>query len=206
MQTNAPSSVIQRPGNRGVGTRNYIVVMGDDRTYLRLREKTRRYVCRDCIEAYPNIDGIVAVTHTEGGESKTPNNIDMLLRTLAGFTVHPNIGAMLLVDYGTESVTNEMLKAYMAREGYVLDDVVHHFHRLHGSFDTDLAAGAKIINGWLDSVNSVPAYRTISGTPQNRLAVWRIGCVFWCIGQSACRLRCERGDPLWRLCQPRRNR
>ena len=151
----------QRPGNRGVGTRNYIVVMGTTaRTSgfaRRLADMCRRgEVTSPLQKAYPNIDGIVAVTHTEGGESQTPNNIDMLLRTLAGFTVHPNIGAMLLVDYGTESVTNEMLKAYMAREGYVLDDVVHHFHRLHGSFDTDLAGGAKIINGWLDSVNSVP--------------------------------------------------
>ncbi len=149
----------QRPGNRGVGTRNYIVVMG---TTARTSGFARRLadmcsvggVCNP--ETYPNIDGIVAVTHTEGGESKTPNNIDMLLRTLAGFTVHPNIGAILLVDYGTEAVTNEMLKTYMQREGYVLDDVVHGFHRLQGSFDTDLAGGAEIIDGWLDDVNSVP--------------------------------------------------
>ena len=149
----------QRPGNRGVGTRNYIVVMG---TTARTSGFARKLadmcsvggVCNP--DTFPNIDGIVAVTHTEGGESQTPNNIDMLLRTLAGFTVHPNIGAILLVDYGTESVTNEMLKAYMLREGYALDDVVHHFHRLQGSFDTDLAGGAAIIEGWLDTVNSVP--------------------------------------------------
>ena len=144
----------QRPGNRGVGTRNYIVVMG---TTARTSGFARRLadMCSESTETYPNIDGIVAVTHTEGGESKTPNNIDMLLRTLAGFTVHPNIGAILLVDYGTESVTNEMLKTYMAREGYALDEVVHHFYRLQGSFDTDLAGGAEIINGWLDNVDGV---------------------------------------------------
>jgi len=145
----------QRPGNRGVGTRNYIVVMG---TTARTSGFARRLagMCSTRAETYPNIDGIVAVTHTEGGESKTPNNIDMLLRTLAGFTVHPNIGAILLVDYGTEAVTNEMLKTYMRDEGYALDDVVHNFHRLQGSFDTDLAGGAEIIDGWLDDVNSVP--------------------------------------------------
>ena len=145
----------QRPGNRGVGTRNYIVVMG---TTARTSGFARRLAetCSRHAEAYPNVDGIVAVTHTEGGESQTPNNIDMLLRTLAGFTVHPNIGAMLLVDYGTESVTNEMLQSYMRREGYALDDVIHHFYRLQDGFDTDLANGAEIINRWLDSVNSVP--------------------------------------------------
>ena len=145
----------QRPGNRGVGTRNYIVVMG---TTARTSGFARRLAetCSRHAEVYPNVDGIVAVTHTEGGESQTPNNIDMLLRTLAGFTVHPNIGAMLLVDYGTEAVTNEMLQSYMRREGYALDDVIHHFYRLQDGFDTDLANGAEIINGWLDSVNSVP--------------------------------------------------
>ena len=145
----------QRPGNRGVGTRNYIVVMG---TTARTSGFARRLadMCSARAETYPNIDGIVAVTHTEGGESKTPNNIDMLLRTLAGFTVHPNIGAILLIDYGTEAVTNETLKTYMQREGYALDDVVHGFHRLQGSFDTDLAGGTEIIDGWLDDVNSVP--------------------------------------------------
>ena len=144
----------QRPGNRGVGTRNYIVVMG---TTARTSGFARRLadMCSESAETYPNVDGVVAVTHTEGGESKAPNNIDMLLRTLAGFTVHPNIGAILLVDYGTEAVTNEMLKAYMLREGYALDDVIHHFHRLQGSFDTDLAGGAEIIDGWLENVNSV---------------------------------------------------
>ena len=145
----------QRPGNRGVGTRNYIVVMG---TTARTSGFARKLadMCSENAKDYANVDGIVAVTHTEGGESQTPNNIDMLLRTLAGFTVHPNIGAMLLVDYGTEAVTNDMLKAYMLREGYALDDVVHHFHRLQGSFDEDLASGAEIINGWLERVNNVP--------------------------------------------------
>ena len=145
----------QRPGTRGVGTRNYIVVMG---TTARTSGFARRLaeMCSESAESYPHIDGVVAVTHTEGGENRTPNNIDMLLRTLAGFTVHPNIGAMLLIDYGTEAVTNEMLKSYMFREGYALDDVVHRFYRLQGSFDTDLSGGAEIINGWLESVNSVP--------------------------------------------------
>ena len=149
----------QRPGSRGVGTRNYIVVMG---TTSRTSGFARRLaemcsvggVCNP--DTFPNIDGIVAVTHTEGGEGRTPNNIEMLLRTLAGFTVHPNIGAILLVDYGTEAVTNDMLKAYMRREGYALDDVVHRFYQLQGSFDTDLANGTRIIDGWLESVNSVP--------------------------------------------------
>ena len=139
---------------RGVGTRNYIVVMG---TTARTSGFARTLAdqCSSSAEGYANIDGIVSVTHTEGGEGKTPNNIDLLLRTLAGFTVHPNIGAIMLVDYGTEVVNNDGLKAYMLHEGYDLDDVVHNFFRLEGSFDTNLAKGSEIINGWLNTVNGV---------------------------------------------------
>ncbi len=143
-----------RPGKRGVGTRNYIVVMGTtSRTASFARQLTDKFA--GVAEAYPNIDGIVAVAHTEGGESQKPNNLEMLLRTLAGFTVHPNVGAILLVDYGTESVTNEMLANYMAREGYETDNVLHQFFHLQGSFDADLAGGAEILNSWLEKVNAV---------------------------------------------------
>ena len=144
----------RRPGKRGVGTRNYIVVMG---TTARTASFARRLADEfdSVADAYPNVDGIVAVAHTEGGERQQPNNLAMLLRTLAGFTVHPNVGAMLLVDYGTESVNNEMLADYMTREGYERGDVLHHAFRLQGSFDADLGRGTKIISRWLAKVNAV---------------------------------------------------
>lgn len=145
----------RRSSRRGVGTRNYIVIMG---TTARTSGFARNLAdqCSSRADKLGNIDGIVSVTHTEGGEGKTPNNIDLLLRTLSGFTVHPNIGAIMLVDYGTEAVNNDILRDYMVREGYDLDDVVHHFFRLQGSFDTNIASGAEIINGWLDTVNGIP--------------------------------------------------
>ncbi|MCL4419491.1 UxaA family hydrolase, partial [Patescibacteria group bacterium] len=37
------------------------------------------------IKEYSNIDGIVSVSHTEGGTQDPINNKDLLLRTLAGF-------------------------------------------------------------------------------------------------------------------------
>ncbi len=144
----------KRSSRRGVGTRNYIAIMGTtSRTSGFARNLADK--CSSSTERYANIDGIVSVTHTEGGEGKTPNNIDLLLRTLAGFTVHPNIGAIMLVDYGTEAVNNDILKEYMAREGYYTEDVIHHFFRLQDSFDTNLARGSEIINGWLDNVNGL---------------------------------------------------
>lgn len=143
-----------RPGNRGVGTRNYIAIMG---TTARTSGFVRKLAdsCNSLSDDYSNIDGIVAVTHTEGGEDKTPNNIELLLRTLAGFTIHPNIGAILLIDYGTEAVTNEMLKEYMLRERYELENVPHEFFRIDGGFDDNITRGIDTINGWLETVDTV---------------------------------------------------
>ena len=144
----------RRAGSRGVGTRNYIVVMGTTARTSGFAKKLADS-CSDLALDYSNIDGVVSVTHTEGGEGKTPNNIDMFLRTLAGFTVHPNIGAIMLVDYGTEAVTNDMLKEYMLTEGYPLEHVIHKFFRIAGGFDANLVRGSETIQGWLDEVNRV---------------------------------------------------
>ncbi len=156
----------RRDGKRGVGTRNYIVVMGTTaRTSSFARGLADR--CSDRLQNLSNIDGIVPVTHTEGGEGITPNNIEMLLGTLAGFTVHPNIGAILLADYGTETVNNDTLKEYMLRKGYELDNVMHNFFRIEGSYDDNLAKGAEIVSGWLDSVNSF----TRTGEPLENIKI-----------------------------------
>ena len=143
----------RRAGNRGVGTRNYIVVMGTtSRTSSFANMLADRF--KDAAANYENIDGIAAVGHTEGGGENKPNNLDILLRTLAGFMVHPNVGAILVVDYGTESVTNKMLERYAAQHSYPIHDVRHRFMTLRGSFNACLDQGEAIVNGWLEEINA----------------------------------------------------
>ena len=104
-------------------------------------------------DKFNNIDKIVAVAHTEGGNLTRPNNIDLLLRTLAGLIVHSNVGAVLAVDYGTEPLTNQMLKAYLKLENYPLDSVPHKFLSIKGSFQKSLDEGEAVIRSWLPQVN-----------------------------------------------------
>ena len=144
-----------RGGGRGTGTRNYIVIVGtSSRTagYARALEDRLRGLAGD----YANVDGIVAVAHTEGGGSEQPNNLDFVLRTLSGFMVHPNVGAMLAVDYGTETVTNDRVRDYMAAHDYPLAEVPHHFLSLEGQFQADLARGEELIRRWLPQVDATP--------------------------------------------------
>ena len=141
-----------RSGSRGVGTRNYIVVLATSSLtagFARALETRLKGLSDD----YRNIDGIVAVVHTEGGGSDTPNNLDFLLRTLSGFVVHPNVGAVLAIDYGSEVMTNRMLADFMKSHDYPLEHVVHHFYTVGTDFREALAECEKIVRGWMPEVD-----------------------------------------------------
>src|SRR5215204_2134023 len=144
----------RRGAGRGVGTRNYIVVMGVTSRltgFVRALELEMNGVA----DAYENVDGIVCVAHTEGGEDRTPNNLDLLLRTMSGFMVTPNVGAVLVLDHsGEEVVTNGMLMAYLEDHGYPIDDLPHEFMSLEGSFRRDLERAKSVVQGWLEEVDA----------------------------------------------------
>lgn len=143
-----------RPGGRGTGTRNYIVLLGTSSLtggFVRALERRLQSVTGPLA----HVDGIVAVAHTEGGVPN-PNNLDMTLRTLAGFMVHPNIGAILAVDYGTESISNARLRSFMEEHGYPLGDVTHAFLTIEGSFEDALQRAEAQVRAWFDAVNASP--------------------------------------------------
>ena len=144
---------LARPGSRGVGTRNFIVILATTSRTAGLAKAVERR-CQSLLANAPGVDGIVAVTHTEGGGARQPNNLDFVLRTLAGFMVHPNVGAIVALDLGHEPYTNDTLREYMAAHGYPLRDVPHAFHRVQGAFEAELAAVEDQVKAWLPEVNS----------------------------------------------------
>ncbi|TVY08186.1 UxaA family hydrolase [Paenibacillus cremeus] len=143
----------RRSADRGVGTRNYVVLLGTtSRTGSYVKQLAARLQSE--LKNFPNIDGIVPAAHTEGG-TENPNNLDLLLRTLAGFSVNPNVGAVLMVDYGIEPVTNKMVEAYCREHSYPIDEVLHKFVTLQGGFEANLAIGEEIVREWLPAVNAM---------------------------------------------------
>jgi altronate hydrolase len=63
-------------------------------------DRLRQTALRD----YPNVDDIVAFTHTGGcGTATTGENIEILRRTLGGVMRHPNLAGVLLLGLGCES-------------------------------------------------------------------------------------------------------
>jgi len=141
----------RRPGKRGVGTRNTVVILGTtSRTASFARQLTARL--QVLARLYPALDGIVAVAHTEGGGPTEPNNAAEVLRALAGFMVHPNVGAVLAVDYGVEPITNARLREFMGARGYPLADVPHAFLSIERGLAAALAESEALVRGWLPTV------------------------------------------------------
>lgn len=141
-----------RGGNRGVGTRNLIVVISitaqTSAFVQQLTEKLRSRV------SGLGVDDIVAVAHTElaeivgnRGKTRRANNETLVLRTLAGFVVHPNVGGALLVDDERTRGGLE-LKKFMKRSPYseLLPHCRNAFLTTTGDFCNDLKQGeAKLL-------------------------------------------------------------
>ena len=106
----------RRPGGRGVGTRNTIVILG---TTSRTASFARQLAARlqSLARRIPALDGIVAVAHTEGGGPGEPNNAAEVLRALAGFMVHPNVGAVLALDLRRRADHQRAAAAFMREHG-----------------------------------------------------------------------------------------
>ncbi|MBF8701657.1 UxaA family hydrolase [Pseudomonas putida] len=97
-----------------VATRNYIGILTSvncSATVARaVADHFRRDIHPEVLADYPNIDGVVALTHgagcavDPGGEA-----LGLLRRTLAGYAVHPNFAAVLIIGLGCETNQIESL-------------------------------------------------------------------------------------------------
>lgn len=94
-----------RPGGR-VGTRNFVGVL----TSVNCSASTARMIAdqfrgRGALEAYPHVDGVMALTHDSGcGLVPASTGGQVLLRTLRGYARHPNFGGLLVLGLGCEMI------------------------------------------------------------------------------------------------------
>jgi altronate hydrolase len=92
-------------GDGRYGTRNYIAIIST----VNCSASTSKYISErfnrtDLLKQYPNVDGVVAITHKAGCAMQYggPDHCQ-LDRTLAGFARHPNVAAYILVGLGCET-------------------------------------------------------------------------------------------------------
>lgn len=90
-----------------VGTRNYLAVVTSVNCSAMVARRIAREVEARLGDDYPNIDGVVAVTHGSGCAMESSGEaMDVLRRTLAGYARHPNVAGVLMLGLGCE--TNQL--------------------------------------------------------------------------------------------------
>ncbi|HYM31885.1 MAG TPA: altronate dehydratase family protein [Candidatus Cybelea sp.] len=86
-----------------IATRNYLGVI----TTVNCSATAGRYIAermRPWLADYPNVDGVVALTHGTGcGMASEGEAMDVLRRTLGGFAKHANFAGVLVLGLGCEA-------------------------------------------------------------------------------------------------------
>lgn len=141
-----------------VATRNYIGILTSvncSATVARaVADHFRRDIQPQVLADYPNIDGVVALTHgagcavDPGGEA-----LGLLRRTLAGYAMHPNFAAVLIIGLGCE--TNQ-IESLLETQGLQASAQLRTFtiQGIGGTSKT-IAAGIEQVKALLAEANQV---------------------------------------------------
>lgn len=132
-QTPATFLGIVRADGR-VATRNYIGVLTSvncSATVARaVADHFRRDIHPDELAPFPNIDGVVALTHSAGcAVDSEGEGLRVLRRTLAGYARHVNFAAVLVIGLGCETnqipawIEAEGLQAGVALQTFTIQEV-----------------------------------------------------------------------------------
>lgn len=86
-----------------VGTRNFIGVISSVNCSATVCKHIAEAFKTDTLKPWPNIDGVVAITHGSGcGMGAKGDGMDILKRTLLGYADHVNFAGILLIGLGCE--------------------------------------------------------------------------------------------------------
>ncbi|MDH4180680.1 MAG: altronate dehydratase family protein [Betaproteobacteria bacterium] len=98
--------IVRRDGlNAGkVATRNYVGILSTVNCSATVARGIADAFAREGLAGFPNVDGVVALTHGSGcGMDSHGDGMTLLRRTLGGYARHANFAGVLVVGLGCES-------------------------------------------------------------------------------------------------------
>lgn len=144
---------IKRADGR-VATRNYIGLLSTVNCSATVCKLISDHFRGDALKDYPNVDGVVAITHSVGcGMDVHGEGMTLLRRTLAGYARHVNFHSVLVIGLGCEA---NQISSFKAAEG--LDDgpKLHSFNMQDvGGTGKAVAKGIDLVNAMLVDANAV---------------------------------------------------
>ncbi len=112
---------IVRPDGR-VATRNYLGILSTVNCSATVARGIAQHFTRERLAGFPNVDGVVALTHGSGcGMDTRGEGMTLLRRTLGGYARHANFAGVLIVGLGCEAnQISALLGAEALQEGPLL--------------------------------------------------------------------------------------
>jgi len=141
-----------------VATRNYIGVLTSvncSATAARaIADQFRRDIRPEALAAFPNVDGVVALTHGMGCATDSDGEeLQVLRRTLGGYARHANFAGVLIVGLGCE--TNQ-IQGLVAQEGLAEGAWLRTFNiQDTGGTTKTVARGVELVREMLPHANRV---------------------------------------------------
>lgn len=137
-----------------VATRNYIGICSTVNCSATVVRRIADWFTPERLAAYPNIDGVVAFSHSLGcGMEASGEPMDLLRRTIAGFARHPNLAAALIVGLGCE---RNQVKGLMDETGLKIGPRLHSFTMQDtGGTRKTIEAGVQAVQALLADANDV---------------------------------------------------
>ena len=137
-----------------VATRNYIGILSTVNCSATVARGIADHFTRERLAAFPNVDGVVALTHGSGcGMDTHGEGMQVLRRTLGGYARHANFAGVLMIGLGCEAnQISSLMGAEDLKEGPLLQ--TFSIQDTGGTART-IAHGIKLIEGMLEHANAV---------------------------------------------------
>jgi len=153
---------IRRADGR-IATRNYIGILTSvncSATVARaIADHFRRDVHPEALAKYPNVDGVIALTHGGGCATDSAGEpLQVLRRTLGGYARHPNFASILVVGLGCETnqISGLMEQEGLGSTGTPASTQFHAFNiQETGGTRKTVAHGIELVQWLLEEANNV---------------------------------------------------
>ena len=148
---------IKRADGR-VATRNYIGILSSVNCSATAARAISDHFSRQnhpaALANFPNVDGVVALTHGTGcGMDGDGMGMALLRRTLTGYATHANFAAVLVIGLGCES---NQINAWLASSSLLEGDTFRVFNiQDSGGTSKTVAKGIALIHEMLPKANAV---------------------------------------------------
>jgi altronate hydrolase len=118
-----------------------------------IADRFRRDIFPDALAPYPNVDGVIALTHGTGCGMDMGESMQVLRRTMAGYARHPNVAAVIFVGLGCEA--NQITSLFGAEDLHESDRIARYNMQDVGGTAKAIERGVALVQEMLPAADRI---------------------------------------------------